>query len=97
MKSTWKQPGIPCGKTNPQGPRTQVNRVLGPKYYNLNGIYLGPWTLRARASALASRLVIWGRPGRPGFVVQVPDGESTGKENGRLNRNPGSCKRIYRD
>ena len=32
--------------------RTQNDRVLGPKYYNINGIwalkpcYLGPWTLR---------------------------------------------------
>ena len=37
-----------------RGPRTQNNRVSGPKYYNINGIwaltpyYLGPWTLRAR-------------------------------------------------
>ena len=36
----------------PKGPRTQIG-VLGPKYYNLNGMwdlkpsYSGPWTLRA--------------------------------------------------
>ena len=35
-------------KTFPEGPRTQINRVLGPKYHNINGIwalnpyYLGP-------------------------------------------------------
>ena len=37
---------------SPEGPRTQIQRALGPKYYNIVGIwalkpyYLGPWTLR---------------------------------------------------
>ena len=36
------------------GSKDPNNRVLGPKYYNINGIwalkpcYLGPWTLRVR-------------------------------------------------
>ena len=38
----------------PQGSNDPNNRVLGPKYYNINGIwalktyYLAPWTLRVR-------------------------------------------------
>ena len=37
---------------NPEGSKDPNIRVLGPKYYNINGIwalipyYLGPWTLR---------------------------------------------------
>ena len=39
---------------DPKGPRAQTNGVLGPKYYNINGMWalkpydLGPWTLRER-------------------------------------------------
>ena len=37
-----------------QGSKDPNNGVLGPKYYNINGIwalkpyYLGPWTLRVK-------------------------------------------------
>ena len=37
---------------NPLGSKDPNNRVLGPKYYSMNGMralkpsYLGPWTLR---------------------------------------------------
>ena len=40
------------GLPKPNGPKDPNNRVLGPKYYNIHGIwalkpkYLGPWTLR---------------------------------------------------
>ena len=42
------------GTSKPKGSKDPNNRVLEPKYYNMNGIwalkpyYLGPWTLRDR-------------------------------------------------
>ena len=39
----------------PQGSKDPNNRALGPKYYNINGIwalkpyYLGPWTLKEKS------------------------------------------------
>ena len=53
----------------PKGPRTQIiNRVLGPKYNNRNGIwalisdYLGPWTLREWLSSnpYRARIIVVG-------------------------------------
>ena len=45
--------GMPAlTKPTPKGPRTQIIRVSGPKYHDINGswalkpYYLGPWTLR---------------------------------------------------
>ena len=46
----------------PLGSKDPYNRVSGPKYYNINGIwalkphYLGPWTLRA---------IVRAKPGQP--------------------------------
>ena len=43
---------LPSNKTFPRGSKDPNNRVLGPKYYTINGIwalkpyYLGPWTFR---------------------------------------------------
>ena len=50
-------------EAQPQGSKDLNNRVLGPKYYNMNGIwglkpdYLGPWTLRARQKV---KRQVWG-------------------------------------
>ena len=41
----------------PQGSEDPNNRVLGPKYYNIDGIwalkpyYFGPWTLKVRVQS----------------------------------------------
>ena len=49
--------------THPKGPRTQINGVLGPKYYNLNGIWalkpynLGPWSLKPRLDRLQPSVI----------------------------------------
>ena len=55
------------------GSKDPNNRVLGPKYHNINGIwalkpyYLGPWTLRD------SSLKVWGlkfrRSGRSSLFI----------------------------
>ena len=44
-----------------KGPKDPNNRVLGPKHYNIIGIwdqkpyYLGPWTLRVRGTSIKTR------------------------------------------
>ena len=53
----------------PEGSKDPNNRVLGPKYYRIHGIwtlkpsYLGPWTLRG---VFSWRLGLW-QSGRVGL------------------------------
>ena len=71
----------------PQGSKDPNNRVLGPKYYNVDGIwalkphYLGPWTLRQSkercglehlATGLSSSEAVLGVSENDGYLLGVP-------------------------
>ena len=51
----------------PKGPRTPKKKVLGPKYYTIEGIwvlkshYLCPWTLRVWHTSHTSDIIVFGR------------------------------------
>ena len=54
LLESWQQPQRPFLMDLPKGSKDPNDRVLGPKYYSINGIlalkpyYLGPWTLRIK-------------------------------------------------